>query len=110
MAVTPPLKAHDTAFTATWPPKRIVRAWVSRTGCSTPDPLFLVANRNRQLRGRDLLHQLEQVPLALLLFLDAEVVHRLQRLVVLLAEAHRALGRVEEHAFHRGDQLLGVGA
>ena len=42
--------------------------------------------------------------------LDPEVVHALQRLVVLLAEGHLALGRVEAHAFHRGDQLLGVGA
>ena len=42
--------------------------------------------------------------------LDLEVIHRLQRLMVFLAEGHRALRRLEGHAFHRRDQLLGVGA
>ena len=41
--------------------------------------------------------------------LDLEVIHALERLMVLLAEHHLALRRVELHAFHRGDQLLGVG-
>ena len=41
--------------------------------------------------------------------LDLEGVHRLQRLMVLLAEDHLALGRVELHALHRRDQLLRVG-
>jgi hypothetical protein len=38
-----------------------------------------------------------------------EVVHALHRLVVFLAEGHLALGRVEAHAFHGGDELVGVG-
>ena len=44
------------------------------------------------------------------LALDPELVHGLQRLVVFLAESHVALGGLELHAFHGGDQLLGIGA
>ena len=36
------------------------------------------------------------------------MIHGLQRLMVLRAEAHRALGRFELHPLHRGDQGLGI--
>src|SRR5690606_1307568 len=41
--------------------------------------------------------------------LDLEVVHALHGLMVFLAEGHLALGRVEAHAFHGGNQLVRVG-
>src|SRR5258706_8812893 len=91
-----------------WPPKRMVSPLVSRTGWFTGG-LALVPDRNRNLACRNLAHQLEQVPLVFLRLLDAELVHVLHRLVVFLAEAHGALGRLEAHALHRCDQLLGVG-
>src|SRR6266496_4395599 len=115
MAVSVPgSKRQLTALTATWPPKRIVSPWVSRTGCVPLDmaargrpTLALVADRQRDFVGRDLAHELQQIPLIRLRFLDAELVHGLQRLVVFLAEGHDALGRFEAHALHGGDQFLG---
>ncbi len=47
--------------------------------------------------------------LSLASFLMRKWIHVLQRLVILLAEGHGALGRVEAQAFHGGDQLLGIG-
>ncbi len=41
--------------------------------------------------------------------LDAEVIHALERLMVFLAEYHLAFRRIELHAFHHRNQLLGVG-
>src|SRR5689334_16446330 len=120
MAVSVPgSKRQLTSLTATWPPKRIVSARVSSTGCAPVDMAAghsragasadappaqgrrtsaLVADRQRDILGRDLAHELQQVPLVFLVFLDAELVHRLQRLVVFLAESHDALGRFEAHA------------
>ena len=42
-------------------------------------------------------------------FLIRVWIHRLHRLMVFLAEGHLALGRLEAHAFHRLDELLGAG-
>jgi hypothetical protein len=136
MAVSVPGRnSAVTLLTATWPPKRMVRPSVARTGCSavhaggpfacggTAEGRIRPPHRRaaatdfsqRLLRigtgssdAGNLAHQFEQVPLAGLGLLDAEVVHRLHRLVILLAEGHLALRRVEVHAFHGGDELLGV--
>src|SRR5258706_95447 len=79
----------------------------SRPGISR---LALVTNGQRNFARRNFAHQLEQVPFVGLRLLDAELVHVLQRLVVFLAEGHLPLGRLEAHAFHGDDELLGVGA
>src|SRR5689334_15051479 len=105
----PGWKSAVTAFTATWPPKRIVRSRVDREGCDAWSAMSaLVLDRQRHFGGRDLAHQFQQVPLVLLVLLDAEVVHRLDRLVVFLAEAHGALRGLEAHAFHGRHHLVAV--
>src|SRR6478609_3572645 len=68
--------------------------------------LALVADRDIHVLDLELAHRLEHCPGHVRIDLDLEVVHALQRLVVLLAEGHLALGRIELHTLHRGDQLL----
>src|ERR1700744_6265002 len=105
MAVrVPGRKAPLTASTATCPPKRMVRSRVSSADASpamiasrptATTYSALVANRNRHFRNRNLADEVEQIPLVLAVSLDLEVIHRLQRLMVFLAEGHRPLGRIE---------------
>src|SRR5688572_22936610 len=118
MAVSVPGRnAQETRSTATWPPKRIVSSFVSRTGCSASGagaaraiaarrgrrrsplaarrPLALVADRDVDVLGRNLAHEIEHVEIVLPVLLDPEVIHRLHRLMVFLAEGHRALGRLD---------------
>src|SRR5437868_14448043 len=135
----PAWKAALTPSTATWPPKRIVRERVSSTGWDMPpldtgcrlgqakrrpntrrvcDLRWVIANarpnlllhtdRERHVLGGDGRHQIQDV-VVLGVLLDAEVIHVLQRLMVLLAEGHGTLGRVEGEVLHGRDQLLGVG-
>src|SRR4051812_43262627 len=105
MAVSVPgWKAHDTPSTATWPPKRIVRFRVSSTGRPRST---LVANRDVHLFRLDLPHQLRHAPREGRVHLDPEVIHRLHRLMVLGPEGHLALGRLEAHALHGLDELVG---
>src|SRR5262249_44959294 len=73
-----------------------------RSLCISP----FVADRYWQFRYCDLSDQVEKVPLVLATGLDLEHVHRLQRLMIVLAENHPALRRVEFHPLHGGDQLL----
>src|SRR5690242_11870697 len=110
MAVSVPgVKPQDTRSTATWPPNRTVSPRVSSAGgwgsaCGTTGSA-LVADRDRHPVGRDRLDQREQIVRVLAVGLDLEVVHHLERLVVLLAESHRALRRVEGQPLHGGDEL-----
>src|SRR5664279_4477419 len=108
----PGAKAQETRSTATWPPKRIVSSLVSSmaTPCGAArDRSALVLDRDVHLFRLDLVDQLGDAPLERRIVLDPEVIHRLHRLVVFLAEGHLALGRLEAHAFHGLDELLGVG-
>ena len=114
------------ASTATWPPKRIVRSRVSRTGwlrhrrCAAMPGCGCArvpAAAQRLLRiGTGISSagisrtSSSRSHSSFCVLLDPEVVHVLHRLMVFLAEGHLALGRVEAHAFHGRDQLLGVGA
>src|SRR5262245_28409206 len=70
-------------------------------------PSALRAHRQRHFVGRDGANELQDV-VVLGVFLDAEVIHVLERLVILLAEGHRSFGRVEREALHGGNQLLAV--
>src|SRR6266540_7065211 len=72
--------------------------------------LLLVLDGRRRLLGRELADQRRDQPRHVRLGHELEDVHALERLVVLLAEDHLALGRLELHALHGGDQLLGGGA
>src|SRR3954452_24980919 len=65
----------------------------------------LVLDRDVHVLDLELADRLEHRPGQRRVDLDLEVIHALQRLMVLLAEHHLALRRVEFHAFHRGDQL-----
>src|SRR5262245_28207736 len=68
-----------------------------------PSPaLAFRAHGKRHLLGRDGVHQLQDV-VVLGVLLDAEVIHVLQGLMVLLAEGHGSLGRGEGEALHGGD-------
>ena len=74
----------DLRVDARWP-------WVPDTRCASSGMtarLLLVADRQRHVLGGDGRHQLQHV-VVLGVLLDAEVIHVLQRLVVLLAEGHR---------------------
>src|SRR5437868_5408693 len=79
-----------------------------RTGKRRDDNSLLHTDRERHVVGGDGRHQIQDV-VVLGVLLDAEVIHVLQRLMVLLAEGHGTLGRVEGEVLHGGDQLLGVG-
>src|ERR1700730_10929339 len=69
----------------------------------------LVADRDVHVLDLEFANRFVHRPGEVRVDLDPEVIHALQRLMVLLAEDHLALRRIELHAFHRGDQLLGVG-
>src|SRR5437763_2754087 len=96
----PGRNSQDTPFTATCPPKRMVRPRVARTGCST-SALVLDADGNLHLLGLDLAHELRHRPRHVRIDFDLEVIHRLHCLVVFLAEGHAAFRGLEGHAFHR---------
>src|SRR5882724_11462210 len=66
----------------------------------------LVADRNIHVFDLELAHRLQYGPGQARIDLDLEVIHALERLMVLLPEHHLALGRIELHAFHGADQLL----
>src|ERR1700747_104783 len=72
------------------------------------EPSTLVADRNVHVLNPEFAHRLKYGPGKVRINLDLEVIHALQRLMVFLAEDHLALGRVERHPLHRGNQLLGV--
>ena len=72
-------------------------------------PHALVADRDIHVLDLDFLDELRDRPGDVGIDLDLEMIHRLQRLMVLLAEDHLALGRVELHALHRRDELFRVG-
>src|SRR3990170_3748849 len=72
--------------------------------------LLLVLDGRRRLLRRELANQRGDEPRHIGLGDELEDVHALERLVILLAEDHLALGRLELHALHRGDELLRVGA
>src|SRR6516165_3838530 len=128
MAVSSPgRKLQLTLLTATWPPKQMVRSRVSsvRAICETlgfareilsppsggesKEISALVADRNVHVLDLELADRIEDGPGDVRIDPDLEVIHALQRLVVLLAEHHLALGCVELHALHGRDQLLGGG-
>src|SRR4051812_5895751 len=103
MAVSVPRsKAHETWSTATCPPNRIVRSRVSSAGAAAaiapPTPVgrgsALVEDRDLHVLDLELADELGHGPGERRVDLDAEMVHRLQRLVVLLAEHHFALRRL----------------
>src|SRR5262245_56647095 len=114
MAVSVPgLNAQITPSTATCPPKRMVRSRVSSGNAASAIRAFsaecendldrrsgstLVADRDRQLRDRDLADEVEQIILVLAARLQPELVHDLLGLMVLLAKDHPALGGIELHA------------
>src|ERR1017187_4093273 len=126
----PAANPHGTLSTATWLPNRMVRSRVSRekfigsrrrfrrsgrapaarTGARpVPGILALVPDRNVHVLDLDLADELGDRPGHVRVDLDLEVIHGLKGLVVFLAEDHLPLRRLEGHAFHRGDQLFGVG-
>src|SRR5437763_1705840 len=84
-----------TALTATWPPKRMVRSRVASrliSSSTTVGPSALVLDRHVHLGRLDFLHQMQvRHRTRTRAGRHAEVVHRLHRLVVLLAERHQAL-------------------
>src|SRR6266540_5908156 len=69
--------------------------------------LLLVLDGRRRLLGRELADERRDQPGHVRLGHELEDVHALQRLVVFLAEDHLALGRLELHALHGRDELLG---
>src|SRR6185436_5862549 len=71
--------------------------------------LPLIPDRNVHLLRSYFTDQLRHAPGERRVDLDLEVIHRLHRLVVFLAEGHLALRRLEAHALHRADQLVGGG-
>src|SRR5437899_10437471 len=79
-------------------PEKTAGSWPGLCGST------LVADRHAHLFRFDLAHELGHAPGEGRVHLDLEVVHRLHRLVVFLAEGHLALGRVEAHALHRADE------
>src|SRR5581483_856565 len=81
------------------------RGWLDTGDKPRYDSSLLHADRQRHVLGRDGRHQVQDV-VVLGVLLDAEVIHVLQRLVILLAEGHGTLGRVEGEALHGRDQLL----
>src|SRR3990170_1264438 len=90
-------------------------SWTARemplTGTRGTAPLLpLVLDGWRRLLRAQLLGEYRDEPRHVGLGGHLEHVHALQGLVVLLAEDHLALGRLELHALHGRDELLGVGA
>src|SRR6266513_6492587 len=58
----------------------------------------LVADRDRHVLDLEFTYRLEHGPADVRVYLDLEVIHALQRLMVFLAECHLALWRIELHA------------
>src|SRR5216684_9066234 len=85
------------------------RGWIAGSSPAMTDPSPLVLDRDVHVLDLQFAHRLQHGPFNLRIDLDLEVVHALQRLMVLLPEDHLALRRIELQAFHGADQLFGVG-